>query len=74
MSEAFRTQRELEYEDLKEAAATIIEDGRRSHVTSAILLGELMEYMADWEEGWADLGQDAYYQMVEIARTYLRGS
>jgi len=71
---AFRAKRDSEEKDLMEAALTIIEDGRQAKVTSAVLLGEFMKEVAEWQEGWSDLGEETHYRMVDIARSYLRGA
>lgn len=71
---AFKARAASEEKDLMEAALAIIEDGRQAQVTSAVLFGEFMKEVAEWQEGWSDLGEMAYRSMVEIARSYLRGA
>lgn len=60
---------------LNEAGESLIAEGREVRTTSAILLGELMQFAAsESEDGYEDWCKEVYERLLEIAEVYSRGA
>lgn len=60
---------------LEEAAESLIEEGLQAQTTSAIMLGELMQFAADDSTmTYEDFSKEMYDRLVEIAECYSRGA